>query len=115
MPGGGEAVAVGVEEDYGGGEVMVVVDDVGKVGHCFVAFVDRDGEGEGVIEGGGGGVDGVDGSLPAVLLVRSLQCFAMEGARKADSGRYSSTQSVSSDSRRARTMILSWTMPSQCS
>lgn len=86
MPGGGEAVAVGVEEDYGGGEVVVVVDDVGKVGHCFVAFVDRDGEGEGVIEGGGGGVDGVDGSLPAVLLVRSLQSLLWKGRGRQTQG-----------------------------
>ena len=33
MPGGEEAGAVGVDEDEGGGEVGVVVDDVGEVGH----------------------------------------------------------------------------------
>lgn len=51
--------AMGVEEDDGGGEVGVVVDEVGKVGICFSAFV------SGRVESGGGIVDCVDGVLPA--------------------------------------------------
>ena len=39
VPGGEEAGAVGVDEGDGGGEVWVVVDDVGEVGHGFFAFV----------------------------------------------------------------------------
>ena len=66
VPGGEEAGAVGVEEDEGGGQVGVVIDDVGEVGHGFSAFVH--GARESCVGGvGGGGVDAVDGRLPAVL------------------------------------------------
>ena len=64
VPGGEEAGAVGVDEGEGGREVGVVVDDVGEVGHGFPAFVHGGREGR-VVDGVGGGVDGVDGCLPA--------------------------------------------------
>lgn len=79
MPGAGEAVAVGVDEDDCGGEVggVVVVDEVGEVGEGFAGFVqvlvgEEVAVGEVVFiggESGGGGVvesvDVVDCSLPA--------------------------------------------------
>ena len=70
VPGREEAGAVRVDEDEGGREVGVVVDDVGEVGHGFSAFVHggREGGGGGGV-GVGGGVDGVDCCLPAGLLV----------------------------------------------
>ena len=40
VPGGEEAGGVGVQEREGAGERGVVVDDVGEVGHAFVAFVE---------------------------------------------------------------------------
>ena len=49
-------VAVGVHEDEDGGQGGVVRDDVGEVGHYFVAFVEGGGE-----RGRGGVVDGVEG------------------------------------------------------
>ena len=70
VPGGEEARAVGVQEREGRREAGVVVDDVGEVGHGLAAFVH--GGGEGRVRGvGRGGVDGVDGRLPAVAPVVS--------------------------------------------
>lgn len=66
MPGHEEAGAVGVEEGDCGGEVVVVVDHVGEVGHGLVAFVEGGGEGVGVGARFLGGVDDVDCSLPAI-------------------------------------------------
>lgn len=66
VPGHEEAGAVGMEEGDGGGEGVVVVDQVGEVGHGLVAFVQRGGELLGVCDGCFGGVDGVDCALPAV-------------------------------------------------
>ena len=62
VPGCFKAVAVGVEEEEDAGEVGVVVDYMGEVGHGFVAFVL--GDDEGVIRGPVC-VDIVEGSLPA--------------------------------------------------
>ena len=72
VPCGEEAGAVGVDEDEGGGEVGVVVDDVGEVGYGFAAFVHGGREGGGA-GGVGGGVDGVDGRLPAGLCCEQMQ------------------------------------------
>ena len=47
----------GVDEDAGVGEIVVVVDNVGEVDHCFVAFVD------GWMERGGWVVCEVDGRV----------------------------------------------------
>jgi len=45
---GGEKLVPGlrvvVMEENDGGEGVVVVDDVGEVDHCFIAFVDGDGK-----------------------------------------------------------------------
>ena len=58
-----------MQEDEGGREVGVVVDDVGEVGHGFSAFVY--GGCEGRVGGGvGGGVDGVDCCLPTTDSLR---------------------------------------------
>ena len=76
VPGGEEAGAVGVDEDEGGWEVGVVVDDVGEVGHGFAAF----GQGGRVGVGAGGvGVagDGVDSCLPAGLVVSKRKSWRM--------------------------------------
>ena len=64
VPGRQEAGAVGVHECHYGREGGVVVDDIGQVGHGFVALVHRGGECD---VGGGkdGRVDGVDCALPA--------------------------------------------------
>jgi hypothetical protein len=63
-----EALAVGVEEGHDRGNfAVVVVDDVGEVGHGFVAFVHRRYEGVGSAVRTGG-VDDVDGSLPAAWI-----------------------------------------------
>lgn len=61
VPGLGVAVAVGVEEDDQGGEVVVVVDDVLEVDVAFFAFV------LGHEERSRWVVDGVDGVLPALV------------------------------------------------
>ena len=47
VPGGEEAGGVGVQERERGGERAVVVDEVGQVGHAFVAFVQGRGQGVG--------------------------------------------------------------------
>ncbi len=60
-----EAAPVWMDEGEGSGEGGVVVDDVGEVGHGFVAFVLWGCEG--CVGGGGGGVDGVDCVLPAAI------------------------------------------------
>lgn len=59
-----EARAVGVEEGDGGREVVVVVDEVGEVGHGLMALVE--GRFQGVLVGGGrfGGIDDVKRTLP---------------------------------------------------
>ena len=67
VPGREEARAVGVEEDEGGGEVGVVVDDVGEVGHGFSALVHWGCEGR--VRGVGGRVDRIDCCLPAKFSV----------------------------------------------
>lgn len=59
VPGLGPAVFVAVEEDYGGGEVVVVLDDVLEVGEALAAFVD------GGVSRGVGVVDGVDSIAPS--------------------------------------------------
>lgn len=51
VPGLGPAVFVAVDEDHGGGETVVVFDDVLEVGEAFFAFVDG---------GVAGGIDVVD-------------------------------------------------------
>lgn len=71
VPGGEEARAVGMQEGEGGRQVGVVVDYVGEVGHGFPAFVHWRCQGGGV-RGIGGGVDGVDCCLPAVLFVSGV-------------------------------------------
>lgn len=60
MPGGREAVFVGVHEGGGVGHVGVVVEDVAQVGEGLAAFVD------GGVEGGGDVVDDIDVWCPAV-------------------------------------------------
>lgn len=55
VPGCWEPVAVGVQEDGNVGKIMVVVENVGEVGHCFFTFVH--GSMEFVV---GGVIDGVD-------------------------------------------------------
>ena len=60
-----EAAPVWMDEGEGGGEGGVVVDDVGEVGHGFVAFVLWGCEG--CVGGRGGGIDGVDCVLPAAV------------------------------------------------
>ena len=77
VPGGEEARAVGVDEGEGGREVGVVVDDVREVGHGFSAFVHGGCEG-GVVDGGVRGVDGVDGCLPAELVVSNARAGIWE-------------------------------------
>ena len=44
MPGAPVAVAMGVEEDYGAGKYVVMVNYIREVDHCFVAFVLGNGE-----------------------------------------------------------------------
>ena len=107
MPGGEEARAVGVEEDKGGREVGVVVDNVGEVGHGLSAFVHWGREDS--IRGVGGGVDGVNRRLPAVLLV-SKERLEMDQSW-AYSGKYSATQSVFSFSVLAMMTTLSLASP----
>ena len=58
-----------MDEGEGRGEVGVVVNDVREVGHGFSAFVHGGREGGVVCGVIGGGVDGVDGCLPAGLVV----------------------------------------------
>ena len=77
VPGGEEAGAVGVEEDEGGGEAGVVVDDVGEVGHGFAAFVHGGREGGGGVVAGGG-INGVDCCLPAVVESLAKAMHGME-------------------------------------
>lgn len=55
-----------VEEGDCGGEVVVVVDYVGEIGHGFVAFVEWGHQGVGVRSCFSRGVDNVDCALPAV-------------------------------------------------
>jgi hypothetical protein len=72
MPRLEKALAVGVEEGHDRGNfAVVVVDNVGEVGHCFMAFVHRRYEGVGS-EVRTGGVDDVDGSLPAAWIGSAL-------------------------------------------
>lgn len=61
-----EPGAVGVEEDDGGGEAVVVVDHVGEVAHGFVALVGWGRKHIGIGSRFLGGIDDVDGSLPTV-------------------------------------------------
>ena len=61
----GKAPPVGMDEGEDGREGSVVVGYIGEVGHRFVAFVLRGRER--CVGGGGGGVDGVDCMLPAVV------------------------------------------------
>lgn len=107
MPGGEEARAVGVEEDEGGREVDVVVNNVGEVGHGLSAFIHW--RREDSTRGVGGGVDGVNRRLPAVLLV-SKERLEMNQSR-AYSGKYSATQSVFSFSVLAMMTTLSLASP----
>lgn len=65
VPGHEEASAVGVDEGDRGREVVVVFYDVGEISHSLVAFVERSLELSGISDGGFGGIDDVDGLLPA--------------------------------------------------
>lgn len=71
VPGLGPAVFVAVDEDHGGGEVVVVFDDVLEIGEAFFAFVD------GGVAGGIDVVDGVDVISPAgsvsIILFKILE------------------------------------------
>ena len=114
VPGGEEAGAVGVDEGEGGGEVVVVVDEVGEVGHGFAAFVHGGREGGGCVGGRGRRVDGVDGCLPAGVFREQKR--ELEDESRAEiwgtySGRYSATQSVFSFSVLAMMTTLSPAWP----
>lgn len=61
MPGLGPAIFVAVDEDDGGGEAVVVFDDVLEVDQAFTAFVFRG------VFGGVGVIDGVDDISPTAL------------------------------------------------
>ena len=45
---------------------MVMVNNVCEIGHCLVAFID--GSCKSAVGGGDGGVDGVNGILPAITV-----------------------------------------------
>lgn len=55
---------VGMKEDDGGGESVVMVNDIGQIGHGFMAFVDWGGEDVRIGASFLGGIDDVDGALP---------------------------------------------------
>ncbi len=96
-----------MEEDEGGGEIGVVVDYVGEVGHGLSAFVHWGREGR--IRGVGGGVDSVNRRLPTVLLVSKTRP-EMKWIQ-AYSGKCSATQSVFSFSVLAMMTTLSLALP----
>lgn len=109
-----------VEEGDGGWEAVVVVDDVGQVGHGLVALVDGSGERVGVLDGGIGWVDGVDSALPteettdamSIDISYELVETTEEGSAEFTySGSSSCTQLVSSSSSLAMTITLSPTAP----
>lgn len=111
VPGSQEACPVGVDEHECGGERVVLVDDVAKIRHRFMAFVHRSGQGR-----GRGGVDSVDCSLPTGTEIRHWQDDTREEFEYLDgeethSGRFAATHSVSSFSNLAMTMTLSPTLP----
>jgi len=66
MPGSEEAIAVRVEEGESRRESVIVVYDVGEVGHGFMAFIHWGCKGA---AGVGRRIDRVDCGLPAVLMV----------------------------------------------
>lgn len=71
VPGLGPAVFVAVDEDHGGGKVVVVFDDVLEVSEAFFAFVD------GGVAGGIDVVDRVDVISPAGSVRIILYRFSM--------------------------------------
>lgn len=69
MPASEEAIAVRVQEGEGGREILVIIDDVGEVGHASVTLVHWGGKGGGVV---GGWVNSVNCCLPALYLISKL-------------------------------------------
>lgn len=108
-----------MEEGDGGWEAVVVVDDVGQVGHGLVALVDGSDERVGVLDGGIGWVDGVDSALPTEETTDAMSIYiSYELAERREgnaeftySGSSSCTQFVSSSSSLAMTITLSPTAP----
>ena len=73
MPAGEEAVAMRVQKGEDGGEIGVIVDYVGQVGHCFAAFVGRCCENRKIIFAW---INSVYGGLPASEIVSARGSFS---------------------------------------
>lgn len=108
MPSCSESGAMRVDKGKNRGEGGVVVDKVGKVSHCLITFVGRDGEVHG--RGGWRRIDCINGCCPSQGEKVSWCCVSglqdsTEGGEY--SGRCSVTQSVFCASVLAITTILS--------
>lgn len=57
---------MGVEEGDCGGKFIVVINDIGEVGHGFMAFIDRGRKGFVIGSHVLGGIDYVKGPLPTI-------------------------------------------------
>lgn len=111
VPGSQEACPMRVDERERGRERVVLVDNITEIGHRFMTFVHRSGQGC-----GRGGIDGVDCSLPTGAKIRQVREGIREGFEYRDreethSGRFAATHSVSSFSNLAITMTLSPKLP----
>jgi hypothetical protein len=104
MPGGGPAVLVTVDKDNGGGEIVVMLDDVLQVGETFAALV------LGGMTGRIGVVDGVDDVAPSKRLIL-VSAHPGSGGNEVMSCTYSArsllTHDVSSEASLAITMTRS--------